>query len=221
MITNLKQSFKNADEETRNELAKQFSKLINKITAQEYRKVQYPWDEIYSMAMEGFVNAMNEYDPTRSKMTFTQYAGFAILHNIHNRITEECRTVRYTGYAVEQAKKEGRTQFTTVRIDTAINNDSDERKPREVKLGMVQKDDFSDGDVFEYLYSRIDAEFNEIDRNCFYSYYGLKGLEEKQVAELAKYYGVTSGRISQRIKRVIRYIQKDENLFEMLGSLLD
>ena len=81
-ITNMRQSFANASQETRNALVVQFDKLINKITAQEYHKVDYPWDEIYSMALEGFVNAMNEYDPERSTMTFAQYAGFAMLNSL-------------------------------------------------------------------------------------------------------------------------------------------
>ena len=218
-ITDMRQSFANADEQTRSTLVKQFGRLINKITAQEYRKVDYPWDEIYSMALEGFVNAMNEYDPARSSMTFAQYAGFAILNNIHNRMTEECRTVRFTSYAVEQARKSGSTQFTTVRINTSIS-DNDDMKPRETKLGMVEQEKFSNGDVYEYLYSRIDEQFNTADRVCFYAYYGLNGMEEMQVSELAKMYHVTSGRISQRIKKVIRFIQKDPDLCEMLGSLM-
>lgn len=217
-ITDMRQSFANADERTRSALVKQFGRLINKITAQEYRKVNYPWDEIYSMALEGFVNAMNEYDPIRSSMTFAQYAGFAILNNIHNRMTEECRTVRFTSYAVEQARKNGTTQFTTVRLDTSVSDD--DMKPRETKLGMVENEKFSNGDVYEYLYSRIDERFNEVDRICFYSYYGLKGMDEMQVAELAEMYHVTSGRISQRIKKVVKFIQNDPDLCEMLGSLM-
>lgn len=220
MITNMRQSFANASEATRTELVKQFERLINKITAQEFHKVDYPWDEIYSMALEGFVNAMNEYDPERSDMTFAQYAGFAILNNIHNRMTEECRTVRYTSYAVEQARKTGGTQFTTVRIDMHTSDDDDNRKPQEVRLGMYEDERFSNGDVFEYLYTRIDEKFNETDRYCFYAYYGLKGMDEMQVAELAEMYHVTSGRISQRIKKVIRFIQKDPDLCEMMGSLI-
>ena len=133
-------------------------------------------------------------------------------------MTEECRTVRFTSYAVEQARKNGSTQFTTVRIDTSIS-DSDDMKPRETKLGMVEQEKFSNGDVFEYLYTRIDEKFNETDRYCFYAYYGLKGMDETQVAELAEMYHVTSGRISQRIKKVVRFIQKDPDLCEMLGSL--
>lgn len=218
-ITNMRQSFANAPEAVRNALVAQFDRLINKITAQEYRKVDYPWDEIYSMALEGFVNAMNEYDPERSSMTFAQYAGFAILNNIHNRMTEECRTVRFTSYAVEQARKNGTTQFTTVRIDTSVSDD-DDMKPRETRLGMVEQEKFSNGDVYEYLYTRIDARFNETDCFCFYAYYGLKGMDEMQVAELAAKFHVTSGRISQRIKKVINYIKHDPDLCEMLGSLM-
>ena len=217
-ITNMRQSFADATEEVRTTLVHQFERLINKIVAQEYRKVDYPWDELRSMALEGFVNAMNDYDPARSKMTFAQYAGYAILNNIHNRMTEECRTVRFTSYAAEQARKNGTAQFTSVRIDTTISDD--EVKPRETKLGMVEQEKFSNGDVYEYLYTRIDEKFNEIDRTCFYAYYGLKDMEEMQVGELAEYYKVTPGRISQRIHKVVRFIQKDSDLCEMLGSLV-
>ena len=217
MITNLRQNFSQVTEKTKNDLVKQFEPLINKITAQMFAKISYPWDDSKSMAYEGFVLAINQYDPEKSSMDFKQYAGFSILNNIRNRCTEECRTVRQSGYSLEKARKEGRSTFTSVRINTAV--DDDERTPQEVRLGIYENEKFSNGDVYEYLYSRIDEKFNETDRYFFYAYYGLKGYNEMQVSELAEKFGVTSGRISQRIKKVIRYIQKDEDLCEMLSSL--
>jgi RNA polymerase sigma factor (sigma-70 family) len=215
----LRQSYADAPESVRNELVKRFERLINKITAQEFAKVDYPWAEIHSMALEGFVNAMNEYDPNKSSMTFAQYAAFAMLNNIHNRMTAECRTVRLTSYGVEQARKQGKPQFTSVRVDALFRDGADNPVPRETKMGLYEDAKFADGDVYEYLYSRIDEKFNETDRLCFYAYYGLRGYHETQVAELAAELKVTSGRVSQRIKKVVTFIKHDPELCEALGSL--
>ena len=72
-----------------------------------------------------------------------------------------------------------------------------------------------------YLWQHVAADNKQImSIRDFYAYYGLKDMEEMQVGELAEYYKVTPGRISQRIHKVVRFIQKDSDLCEMLGSLV-
>ena len=42
-----------------------------------------------------------------------------------------------------------------------------------------------------------------------------------QCQEIAKEYNVSNGLISQKIKKIVEFIRKDEDLCEMLGQLLE
>lgn len=231
-ITNLRQSFANASNEVREQLARQFEPLVNRITKQQQQILKTDWYTLKSMAYEGLVIAMNTYDPERSKMTFTQFAAFAMLNHIRNSSCLELHTVKLTSYTQEQIRKNaqndedgdgkiGATTFTTVSISSCLNPDSDDtNQNREMKYGVYETAKFADGDPIEVLKVKVNDNCNETDAYCFYSYFGL-GVEEKQVAELAKELNVSSGRISQRIKKVVDYIKSDEDLLEVLASLTE
>ena len=150
-------------EKERNELAKQYEPLVNKLTKQYTSRIQVEWNVVKSMAQEGLVIAMNSYDETKSKMTFTQFAAFAIRNNILSKLDEELRTVKLSSYAQKKVKEAGESLFNTVSIDQPIPADAD-IKPREIVMGMYENAKFDDGDVYDYLYSRIDEKF--IERDC-------------------------------------------------------
>ena len=80
-------------ETQKNILVQEYEPLVNKLTKQFVDKVHYPWAEIKSMAYEGLAIALHTYDPQRSKMTFTQFAGFAIRNNILTCLDNEIRTI--------------------------------------------------------------------------------------------------------------------------------
>lgn len=214
-------SFKDATAEQRNTLALQYEPLVNKMVKQYFGKVQAGWDDLKSMAYEGLVQAMNSYDPERSKMTFTQFAAFAIRNNILNSLSEELRTVKMSSYMQEKAEKEGLPSFSSVSLTTICGETGGEDSySREGRYGLYESAKFENGDVYEYMYMRLDAEFGERELDIFYSYFGLKGRKETPLQDLAKKYGVTSGRASQQLNKVIRFIRQDEDLREMLSSLI-
>lgn len=214
-----RQCFKDASEAVRTQIVHQFRGLVVKIVTQQYNKwnKKVPWGDIESIAYEGLVMAMNGYDPEKSKMTFAQYAAFSILNNIRNRLTEEVRAVRMTAYGVEKARKEGSSTFNTLSLDSCITFKHEEIHSTKIYYTPI----WMNGDFREYLTSRLEERFNEKDRYCFYSYYGLFQYAEKKVSELAKELGVTSGRISQRIKKIVKYIKQDEELMERFGELAE
>ncbi len=241
-ITNLRQSFVNADVETRNQLARQFEPLVNRIVGQQHKILKTDWSSLKSMAYEGLVIAMNTYDPERSGMTFTQFAAFAMLNNIRNCSCVELHTVKLTSYtqgqikkAQEEARKDeasdqfgvapagiGATTFTSVSISAAMNPAGDnDNMNREMRYGIYESAKFGDGDPMELLKFQVDMHCNKTDAYCFFHYFGVCGYPEKQVTELAEEFGVTSGRISQRLKKVIDYVKSDELLCESLASLLE
>lgn len=242
-ITNLRQSFAAASEAVRNQLARQFTPLVNKIVAQQQKILRTDWSTLQSMGFEGLAIAMNTYDPERSGMTFTQFAAFSILNNIRNCSCTDLHTVKLTSYTQDQIRKAneaakkaqesedpyvqdvkagiGTTTFTSVSISNITNpNGDNDNMNREMRYGVYETAKFADGDIFEQLKLEVDIHCNKTDAYCFYHYFGICGYDEKQVNELAEEFNVTSGRISQRIKKVIDYIKKDENLCESLANLL-
>ena len=205
-------------EKERNELAKQYEPLVNKLTKQYTSRIQVEWNVVKSMAQEGLVIAMNSYDETKSKMTFTQFAAFAIRNNILSKLDEELRTVKLSSYAQKKVKEAGESLFNTVSIDQPIPADAD-IKPREIVMGMYENAKFDDGDVYDYLYSRIDEKFTERDCKIFYKTFGLKGEEEMKGKDIAAEMGISEGLVSQKVKKIVTWIRKDNELCEMLSNL--
>lgn len=206
----------------KNELVEQYTPLINKLTKQFFDSNHRlcNWNDIYSMAMEGFALAISNYDETRSTMTFTQYAAYSIRNNILTCLNEETRTVKLSAYAQKVVVANGGTTFNTLSIDRPVPTDED-RKPREIVMGMYEDEKFSNGDVFEYLYSRLEDQFNRRDRDMFYKIFGLHGYDETHNKDIAKEYGVSEGLVSQRVKKVINWIKQDKDLCEVLSSLIN
>jgi hypothetical protein len=238
-ITDLRQSFANAPAEVRNQLAVQFEPLVNKIVSQWHGRLKTDWGSLKSMAYEGFTIALNTYDPERSKMTFTQFAAFSILNNIRNCSCLELHTVKLTSYTQDQIKRNqealksdddneglipgmGTTTFATTSISAIVNPDSEsETMNREMRYGIYESAKFADGDPMGLLKFQVDANCNKLDAYCFYSYFGVCGYDEKQVVELANELNVTSGRVSQRIKKVIDYVKSNDDIREALVSLIE
>ena len=206
----------------KNELVEQYTPLINKLTKQFFDSNHglCNWNDIYSMAMEGFALAISNYDETRSTMTFTQYAAYSIRNNILTCLNEETRTVKLSAYAQKVVVANGGTTFNTLSIDRPVPTDED-LKPREIVMGMYEDEKFSNGDVFEYLYSRLEDQFNQRDRDMFYKIFGLHGYDETYNKDIAKEYGVSEGLVSQRVKKVINWIKQDKDLCEVLSSLIN
>ena len=50
--------------------------------------------------------------------------------------------------------------------------------------------------------------------------FGLKGFDETPNQDIAKFFGVSEGLISQKKKKIIEWIRKDTELCEMLSNLL-
>ncbi len=204
----------------KNNLVEQYEPLINKLVKQFYNKVACSWEELKSMAYEGFAIAIRSYDEEKSNMNFTQYAAFAIRNNILTSLDNELRIVKLSAYAQKKAIKNGETLFNSVSIDHPIRNDEDDMNPREIVTNMYENENFSNGNVFDYLYTRLETTFSERDYTIFYKAFGLKGYEETPGRIIAKEYGVSEGLVSQRLKKVITFIRRDKDLCEMLSSLI-
>lgn len=202
----------------KNELVRQYEPLINKMVHQYHCRIKMPWNDLKSMAYEGLALAINQFDPNRSKMNFTQFAAFAIRNNILTCINSEMRTVRITAYT--SSKPESKS-FNTVSLTTITGETGGEDSySREGRYGLYTDPHFDEGNVYEHLYQQVDAKFDDRSRDIFYLYFGLKGFKETQLQLIAKKYSITSGRASQILNTVIRFIRKNNELKEILLNLL-
>lgn len=205
----------------KNELVKKYEPLVNKMVKQFTSKVAVSWSDVKSMAYEGLAIAINTYDSEKSNMNFTQFAAFAIRNNILTSLDNELRTVKMSAYNQKKAAESGEASFSTVRIDYSVGcSDDDNRKPQEIKLGMYENETFSDGDVFDYLYTRLEDQFNSRDCEIFYRTYGLKGFDDMTGVEISKMFKLSIASVSVINKKIINYIRKDEELCEMLANLI-
>lgn len=216
--------YKDISEKEKTNLIKQYEPLINKLTKQFASRVKTDWDSIKSMAYEGFVLAMINYDNERSRLTFKQFAGWSIRNNILSSLDKELRTVSMSAYAQKKAQETGNATFNSVSLsvvcgESSVNGDDDCRTCKEFKYGVYQKDTFSDGNVYEYLYSRLADKFSKRDCEIFYRVFGLNGFDDEKGKDIAKSLGVSEGLISQKVKKIISYIRKDTELNEMLANL--
>ena len=204
----------------REKLPKQYEKLVNKLTNQFFKKGLMSWDQISSMAWEGFALAMNTFDNTRSDMSFTRFAAFAIRNNILTSIDNELRVVKLSAYA--QKKVSGQfgeaALFNSVSINHQANDD--DKTPKDVKMNMYTSAKFADGDIFEYMYSRLEEQFSGRDCLIFYKTFGLKGYDDMKGKDIAIEMGISEGLVSQKIKKIATWIRKDTELCEMLQNLV-
>lgn len=217
--------YKDITEKEKEALVHQYEPLMNKLTKQFVSQVKIDWDSVKSMAYEGFVLAMMNYDDERSKLSFKQFAGWSIRNNILSSLDKELRTVSMSAYAQKKAQEAGEATFNSVSLsvisgDEGLNGDDEGKGCKEYKYGAYEKDTFSDGDVYEYLYSRLEDKFSDRDCEMFYRIFGLKGFDDEKGKDVAKRFGVSEGLVSQKIKKMILFIRGDEELIEMLGNLI-
>ena len=223
--TNVEIDFNNPA--TMNALVTQYEPLVNKLTKQFVDKIAVPWDDVKSMAYEGLAIAFKTYDPQRSKMSFTQFAGFAIRNNILTGLNNELRTVKLSAYAQKRAIERGDALFNSVSIDLNLKDNPTEsgfgfkNAPRRNEWDkLCTSDKWSDGDIFETLYSKLEDNFPTRDCEIFYMTFGLNGHDEIKGKDIADYFGISRSLVSVKVKSVIRFIQRDEELVEILANLL-
>lgn len=219
-------NYNNTTQQEKNKLAAQYEALVNKITAQFFKKGLMGWDDIKSMAYEGLAIAFTKYDEERSDMSFVQYAAYSIRNNILTCTDNELRTVKLSNYAQKKATMAGEALYNSVSMTTITGSRDDglvgkgnDRISKEFKYGLYEGPKWEYGDAYAYIYSRVEEEFNERDCQMFYMVFGLKGHEETKGKDIAKYFGISEGLVSQKVKKVIKFIKNDEELCEILGNL--
>ena len=210
----------------KNQFVTQYEPLVNKLTKQFVDKLRISWSDVKSMAYEGLAIAMNTYDPNRSNMSFIQYAGFAIRNNILSSTNNELRTVKLSAYAQKKALERGEAVFNSISLDTKFSSHQESgdeyvtsASTKDVK-NLSEDATFADGDIFETLYTKLEENFSARDNEMFYMTFGLKDYDETKGKDIAEYFGISRSLVSIKVKTIISFIQKDEDLVEILSNLL-
>lgn len=215
----------NFTEREKNQFARQYESLVRKLVKQTVDKGFNEWDQIESAAWEGFARAMKDYDPERSNLSFKQFAGWSIRNRILLSIDNELRTVKVDWYNRKKAEANGEKVYQRVSFETNNSKDDDTPKTSNSKFnfeGMHTNPTFSDGDVYEYMYSRLEEKFSKEHCDVFYRSFGLHGYEEIQKGkDIAKAVGISEGAVSQKVKKVITWMRNDAEMCEMLSNLME
>ena len=199
--------------ENRNELAKKYVPLVKKISIQMSKQCSMEYDDIEGFAWEGFVMAMNKYNPERSDMSFTSYASYGIRNAILNGINSCSNTVAVSYYKRKQMQASGDIIPTSVSLQKNFENED-----HLSQLGFEEEHIFDN--PWDVLIKKLKAHFNAEWVDIFCSIYGLDGHDLEKSKDIAARYGVSGSLITKRAKQMIQFIKDDKDLCELLRELL-
>ena len=217
----------NFTEREKNQFARQYEGLVRKLVKQTVDKGFAEWDQLESAAWEGFAMAMKDYNPERSKLSFKQYAGWSIRNRILTAIDDELRTVKVSWY--NRKKAEANDEKVYQRIGLEVDNSEDNGKtPYSTHAhglfkfdNMHSKPIFVDGNVYEYIYTRLEENFSKEYCDIFYRSFGLHGYNEQKGKDIAKAVGISESAVSQKVKKIVTWMRNDTEMCEMLSNLME
>lgn len=197
----------------RNELAKKYLPLVKKISNQFLNSSPLEYDEIEGFAWEGFVLAMNKYDPTKSNMSFTSYAAFGIKNAIMNGINSSGQTIAVSLYNRKKMVERGENIPTSVSLEKNFENEDH-------LLSLGFEDDVVFDNPWKVMLDKVKANFDEEYVDIFCSIYGLDGHEVEKGKDVAERLGISGCLVTKRTKKIIDFIKNDKELSSILRDLL-
>lgn len=197
----------------RNELAKKYLPLVKKISNQFLNSSPLEYDEIEGFAWEGFVLAMNKYDPTKSDMSFTSYAAFGIKNAIMNGINSSGQTIAVSLYNRKKMTERGENIPTSVSLEKNFENEDH-------LLSLGFEDDVVFDNPWKVMLDKVKANFDEEYVDIFCSVFGLDGHDVEKGKDIAERLGISGCLVTKRTKKIIEFIKNDKELSSILRDLL-
>lgn len=215
------------EEKEKNQLVKQYVPLIKKISKQLYGKQPgIDYNDIEGFAYEGFALAINNYDTTRSAMTFTQYAAFSIRNAILNGINTYSDSLGISFYKKKKMLSENAVLPTTISLDGIVKNNYNREFEftYEDQLGKNSTLGFTDKILYDnpwkVLIYKVTKKFPDDWADIFFSVYGLNGNSIKKQKDIAQQYNISCCLVTKRVQKIIEYIKNDKELIDILKDLL-
>lgn len=200
-------------ETERNELAKKYTPLVKKISHQMLNQCSLEYDEIEGFAWVGLVLAMNNYDASKSSMSFTSYAAYGIRNAILNGINDTGRTIAISYYKQKKMKENGEEMPSSISLNKNFDNED-----HLASLGF--EEDVLLENPWDILIQKLKENFDEEWVDMFCSLYGLDGHAVEKGKDIAARLGVSGCLVTKRTKKIIKFIQDDAELSEILRDLL-
>lgn len=230
----------------RDAVFKKYQPLLYKIVNQFVGKSDLPYDELYSVACLGFVNAMNSFghakrrdengkwveipkEEQHTNYTFGQYVGNQMRNQILGAI-EDSHIVRVPK---SQQKRERDEQGYNKRQnhvsgDKTIGHDSEGKN----KTLFDYIEDSTDGDTIKMdnedidkfladAYKHIEDEFGKEDFEMFCRAFKVNGYgdEVKNQKELAAEYGLKPTTFNVRLHKILSFCMKDPRLKDIFDNI--
>ena len=200
-------------EKERDELAKKYMPLVKKISHQMLNQCSLEYEEIEGFARVGLVLAMNSYDENKSSMSFTSWAAYGIRNAILNGINDTSRTIAISYYKQKKMKENGEEIPTSISLNQNFDNED-----HLSSLGF--EDDVLLDNPWDVLIKKLKANFDEEWVDMFCSLYGLDGHDVEKGKDIAARLGISGCLVTKRTKKIIKFIQDDEEISEILRDLL-
>lgn len=197
----------------RSKLAEKYTPLVKKISNQMFKNYSLEYEEIEGFAWEGFVIAMNTYDPTKSTMSFTSFAAYGIRNAILSGVNESSRTIRVSYYKQKQMKERGEEMPSSISLNQHFENED-----HLSSLGF--EDDIIFDNPWELLIQRVKENFDPVWVDIFFSSFGLDGHEVEKGKDIAERLGISGCLVTKRTKKIINFIKNDPELSALLRDLL-
>ena len=206
-------------EEGRTALFNKYIPLLYKIVNQWVGKLPLEFDDIVGYAQEGFVYSMNTYKSDTTQ-TFKQYAAWCMRNFILSGANEEGHTVKYSAYNQKKTKDAGGSTYIMRSID--MNWDSRENGPFETIAGIDEIPiDGTAEDAYREMHKFVVKNFSVRDCDMFFRTYGLFGKEAEKCKDIANSYNLSAASVTITNKKIIKAIQNDKDLMEILVKLLE
>lgn len=202
----------------RNAVTKMYMPLIYKIVNQYVGKSKLSKPELVSAALEGFTNAMNEWDHSKN-VPFKTYAGERVRQRILNDINEFGHSLSGTSW-YSQAKGYNADALS---LDGVLGQDKDGdfKQDRLAYLGTTEDETkVLTSDHLKPLFDILEKKFSQRDIDIFYRYFGLNGVDRMKSKDIAKMYNMSEGNIRNSIiNKIIKFLRNDSKSIQLLSEL--
>lgn len=226
---------------------KKYLPLIYKIVNQFQGKSTLPYEELFSIATLGLVNAMNSFGHSKKRdengkwvevdkedrhtnYTFGQYVGNQIRNQILGGI-EDSHLVHIpkSQQKKEREEKGHNSRNISVSGDQTIGHDNEGNGKTlfdyidNSEAGGKNLDNEDLQKLWQNAYAKLEDKFGKNDMEMFYRCFRLNGHEDEQKKQkdIAVEYGLKPTTLNVRLHKIIEYIKNDKVMWDIFTNILE
>lgn len=223
--------------EGKNIVAKKFEPLMHKLCHQWYGKLNMTYDDLMSVAHEGFVYAINSYGKKNKKSNatdnavkttkFGQYAAWAILNHIRGLGVQDSHIISISPSQLKRERmlKGFNLKSHSVSGDKTVGTSGDEGKKTLFDFIDAGEDSSTNLEREEILklwkevFDLLEKKFDKKHMDMWYSYNELNGHKKMSNKEIAKKYNIAFSNVTYYIQKVSEYIRTNKKIMSILNDI--